>query len=471
MKWLADVFYALLFYFILIIAHGYVFGGNDQMDFMPYTRHLQEQSMFSGDFYINCIENKFNERYVLSHLIALIPHTYWKISFVCIHLFFTVILLLGLLKWCDAFVEKLWLKWLVISGTLIVGYHYTLGGNELYYNMVCGSGIAKAIGIWALWSAYKQNWILAILLSVAATYFQPIAGFQIIILSCFLSENKHLLKQVVISALLLSPYVYSLISDLNSGIQQNDFVQIMQLRNAHHFFPLQFGVKNYVVLIPLFLAGSYFWFDRDRKIFWLCCTIITGCLVYTVGIYILPKATIMSQWFKTTIWLKFFSLLSLFQFVSTKIWIHKYRIPLMLLPFFVVLLKYGIRITRDFEWNPLAESLQVRYAKEIKTKTNPKDLLLVSPDFTELKYFAERSTFVDWKAIPHNGECLKEWTNRIQISYGLKLDTPKSLNSIYKEGNSFLKNLPAENKKLLKEKGVTKIVLLDAYTGYKIIGL
>ena len=145
------------------------------MDFMPYARHIQDSSLFAQDFYVNCINSKYNERFLLGNLIALFPLGTWPILFYCIHAVCSVSLIYGVFTWCSKFIHKGWLMWLIGIALFSITYHFNLGGNELYYNMVCGSLISKSVGIWALIHAYNSKWLTSAILAVMATYFHPIA--------------------------------------------------------------------------------------------------------------------------------------------------------------------------------------------------------------------------------------------------------------------------------------------------------
>lgn len=44
--------------------------------------------------------------------------------------------------------------------------------------------------------------------------------------------------------------------------------------------------------------------------------IMVGCLFYSLGILMMPKYVIMTQWFKTTIWLKFFCVVATINWIK-----------------------------------------------------------------------------------------------------------------------------------------------------------
>lgn len=456
------------FYAMLILVHGYAFGSNDQMDFMPYARHIQDASLYPNDFYINCIGSRFNERWFLANSIALIPAVWWPIFFLVLHAVSTILLVRGLIQWARLYFQSVWLQWLCVFIPLILLYNRNLGGNELYYNMVCASLLAKSIAIWALYHAYKSNLTKTILLTVLATYLHPIVGAQVFILAFILITMPQKTRYTIYVALLIIPYLYVLFNDLDHTISGREFVHIMYLRNAHHFFPGSFGMINYMILLPFGILGTKGLYTPDRRIFYICIAIIVGCLVYSIGMELFPKLTIISQWFKTTIWLKFFCTIGLIHLLTNFQGIkidqyHIYRLKYVVLTLITLLVSYKTyrnfaRIDSEYQLPFSQPGYDIQAAFKAKIISTGNDIFLVPPDFTSFKYYSERSTYADWKAIPHNGNCLLEWRKRIYLSYGLTTTDRTSLNHIYARGNDYLSGLMPDQKTILRSQGVTYIV-------------
>ncbi len=443
---------------LLLLVHGYAFGTNDQVDFMPYALHLQNPDLFPNDFYISSIGSRMNERWLLAHLVSLIPHAVWAWCFLFIHGGLTLLLISGLYTWSNYFLRSEILKFLVICGVLLISYNINLGGNELYYNMVCGSLIAKALGVWAMWYAFQSHWKQSVVLSVLATYFHPLAGAQILLLSIFLIHSENRIKLVFSSLLLVTPYILLLVWNLEGSLLPDQFTEIMLLRNAHHFFPSHFGLRNYLLLVPIYLVGSIAFIKVNKGIAKMLIFIILGCMFYSIAILFIPKICIMTQWFKATIWLKFFSVLGLIILIE-KANLKSLYLKVALVLSLVVL---SLKTLRAFSSNtyefPFTKSgAEVEFALEVKRITNQKAIFLVPPEFTAFKYNAERSTYVDWKAIPHNNESLKEWDKRVKLAYGLNGEY-QSLQSIYSQANSHLLLLSEAEKIVLKDEGIDYVV-------------
>ncbi|MFZ1716459.1 MAG: DUF6798 domain-containing protein [Saprospiraceae bacterium] len=461
-------------YMLLLLEHGYLFGSNDQMDFMPYARHLQDPSLYASDFYINCISQQFNERWLLGHLMALIPHGVWPGFFLSVHFGCTVLLMAGMKKWAAHFVSSSAAQWTAILITLIVLYHRNLGGNELYYNMLTASNLAKAFAIWALWYAFKGKTGPSSVLIALCTYFHPIVGAQVFTLSMILSPPGQNIRLAFISLALILPYLLSLFIHLDESISASLFSDIMFVRNAHHFFPASFGLINYILLAPFFLFGTYRFWIIDKRMAMMLTVIMVGCLFYSLGILMMPKYVIMTQWFKTTIWLKFFCV------VATINWIKglpngsimSYSIKPHFILFGLIILFCVTKVIKNY-WtdSPLYQlpwsqrSEDEKTAQNAKILSNQNEVFLVPPDFTAFKYYAERSTYVDWKALPHNGVCLGDWWQRISKVYGISLDDRGGLNSIYLKANDHLFRLTSEDKAEFKSRGITFIVFKSGQSG------
>jgi hypothetical protein len=334
--------------------------------------------------------------------------------------------------------------------------------------MVCASLLAKSTAIWALYYSYQSRLVYAITLTAFSTYVHPIVGAQIFVLSFIFISFPQKLKFTIYTLLLITPYLYALFDDLSQTIPSVEFVQIMYLRNAHHFFPGTFGVINYLILVPFFLAGIYGLHSLDRRIFRVSAAIIIGCLVYTTGMLLLPKYTIMSQWFKSTIWLKFFCTLGVLHFITHIQVLKPTYLSLISVKLVLILCCTSIVLYKIFKNKDNIESVyqlpgaqkgpEIQAALQAKTVSNQNDVFLVPPDYTSFKYFSERSTYVDWKAIPHNGFCLREWMSRIKQSYGLSSTDRTSLSKIYLQANNYLSGLSSLQKADLKSAGVSYIL-------------
>jgi len=466
----------ILCYGVLLFAHGYVYGYEDQVDFMPYALHLQEKLWFTGDFYIRCIQGQVNERWFIAHALARVPEPVWPVMFLVVHFLAGTVLIQGLLKFCNYVSLALWAQWAVIVSCLILLYHRNLGGNELYYNMVTPSLLAKSAGIWALWFAIKQAKWRAIGCTVLATYIHPVAGVQVFLLCAILIGNQGRILFIFTSLCFILPYLLPLYFQLGKGPEDISLVGIMQLRNPHHFMPSHFGWFNILLLTPLYLISTALAFTLDRRLFYLMVFILVGCLIYMLLLTIKPELSYKTQWFKTTIWLKFFSVLILTKWLTQQHQTILINLSLRLRQIFVFIFFASVLVmaVRQSRFAPYSfpgstasdDQLTARKAGSI---SQPGDVFLVPADFTAFKFFSRRPTWVDWKAIPHQSMCLSVWAEKIKLAYGLETGYQGNLNTVYSQSNRFLRTLSPDAKKNLKALGVVYILFRPENSqGYKI---
>lgn len=465
----------LALYFILLVAHGYQYGSGDQSDFMPYAMHLRNPDLYRGDFYISCLMDHFNERWLIAKLLSLSNPSGWPVLFLMIHFLSTTILFGGLLKFCAHFLSKTWMQWLILSGLFILLYHIHLGGNELYYNMVCPSLLSKAAGIWCLWFCFRQDVLKAAICAIGATWLHPVAGFQVFILGLAFLPSAQWARYIVITLVPVAPYLFILLKNLTGST--GTLPENMALRNAHHFYPAYFGLKNALILLPLFFAGMGVAYRIDRRIFRLGLWVILGCVGYLVALGPNPDLSIKSQWFKSTIWLEFFSLLMigswLSNFTPVQDIINRLGKPFIFLLYFMIVIAafYRARLAHwYFPWSPPNEN--VRTALAAKAESQPGDLFIVPAGYTSFKFFSERPSWLDWKAIPHRSDCLKEWARRTEMAFGLTTGYRGNMEEIDRFTNAHLANLDQESREILKAAGVKYILFRpEGQSAYRMMKL
>ena len=465
----------LALYFILLMAHGYQFGSGDQSDFMPYAMHLRNPDLYSGDFYISCLKDSFNERWLIAKMLSLSKPEHWPVLLLIIHFLATAILFGGLLRFCAHFLSRVWMQWLILSGLFILLYHIHLGGNELYYNMACPSLLSKSAGIWCLWFCFRQDGLKAALCAIGATWLHPVAGFQVFILGFALLPAAQWGRYLVVTLVPVAPYLFILLKNLSGSA--GTLPEIMALRNAHHFYPAHFGLKNAIILLPLFLAGMVVAYRTDRRIFRLGLWVILGCVAYILALGPYPGLSIKSQWFKSTIWLEFFSLLMIGAWLSNfnpvRDAMNRLGKPVIYLLYFLMVAVglYRARFAHwHFPWSAPDENILA--ALTAKAQSQPGDLFIVPAGYTSFKFFSERPSWLDWKAIPHRSDCLEEWARRAETAFGLSTGYQGDLEEIDRLSNAHLANLGQASRELLKTAGIKYILFRpEGQSNYRMVKL
>ena len=440
---------AIFSYGLLLVGHGYVFGHLGTMETFPYLKELADPSLYPNDFYIEGIQSRFPDvRWIFVQWLRIFHISGAWVAFFA-HFLVSLALLVGMLKVALIFTESLTSAFLATLLTLLILYNHNLGGNELYYNSLAPSLLAKSIGIWSIYLFLKGHFHWAILLLIPATFVHPMVGIQLFVigvLGCLgirmLGDKKANSDQqrtffgwsILIFLLTAGLWIVRLqISFDDVPISSEKLFSILFFRLGHHYFPSQYPINDYLLLIPFFLFGWWYFWKRNSFIFLFYAWVILGLMVYTAGVELAQIPTILSaQWFKTTIWLKFFSSIALFAYLEEKLILkNDFLRKLYKSTTIITFLGLGVflffklpkrhPLTLDLPWRG-AYNDRIKIALLAKAKT-PKDALFITPpDFTHLKYYGERSTYVDYKATIHFHSKLLEWFDRIQKAYTFSAD-------------------------------------------------
>ncbi len=314
---------AAVLYVLLLLAHGYVFGHQDLIEVTGYLNFLQDPTLYPQDFYIQQITSRVpNERWMFVHLLNFFNiSTPW--SFLVAHFVISLTMLSGLIVTAREFIKSDLFAFVAVVATLVVFYKINLGGNEIYYNTLTSSLAAKAIGIWSIFFLLRQKPTTAILMLIPASLIHPLVGIQLFMIfagTLFVqqintgNQASPIKKYWSIPVYLLTAgvWLYFLEKQFSGGnLDSTTFYKIIEFRLAHHFIPEAFGLKNYLVLVPLFLFGWVYFRKNNEMLFWFFNFTILGLVIYTIGVELFQNTLFLStQWFKTTIWLKYFSIIA-----------------------------------------------------------------------------------------------------------------------------------------------------------------
>lgn len=315
-KSLIIFFAAIAVYILMILHHGYELGRSDHAQ-ASYGFYLNDNSLFSKDFYIQSLAHQTpNERTFYGYFISLAGKNLPFLSFI-FHFIFSITLLLGIRNITTKFINSEWVRWLAIMALFLGFYNIHLGSNELYYNSFIPSLPAKAIGVWGLWFFLKKKHILSSLLFSFSLLFQPLVGVQLLVISTTVLlitsfilnkkiEIKKLLYFVIPATIITLPFIISALLKFNEANIPDKYIfdVFFNFRNPHHFIPSYYPLKNYLVLIPLFLFALIFYKKNFSEIFYFVFIVLMGCLIYSFFVEVLHNKTVAStQWFKSTIWI------------------------------------------------------------------------------------------------------------------------------------------------------------------------
>lgn len=446
---LALLSFPIFCYVALIVKWGYEFGRGDQVEILPYSLILNGNSNFQHDFFYQSILKIWpNERWFISKLISLFGHNTQLFVFIA-HFLCTIILILGMEKLGNLLLKhKLATRISIFLTLVIFNYYYNLGGNELYYNNLQGSSIAKSLGIWSIYFLFVEKINKTAICLLMATLFQPIVGIQLNVLFIgvllfYYFKNKNIGSFIIPFITIILSFAFILIIQLayknaNMGFPDNNFFQIVfYFRNGHHYIPNQFQLNGWILLsLSYLLSLIYFWHKREVKL-WIGLSIfIITFYCFGLGFKFLPIISL--QAFKLTIWIKYIGILSFFgltikyfqilkQFgeISYQYFIYFFGSILgLLFLLFAPSSFFPDNVKYDFGHQTITDdAIKISLlANKITTKNA---VFIVPSNFTEIAYYGQRSCYISDKANPKYPKAAEEWASRIYTIYGLDFKEKK----------------------------------------------
>ncbi len=433
-------------YVVLLAWHGYSFGDSDHIELMSYVKWLNNNALYSNDFYIQHIVTRIpNERIVMATVLSWAGAYLDYVTF-ALHALSSLLLLLGIYRIAALFLKQENSIWLFFLLFFIPFYKFNLGGNDIYYSAI---NLSKVCGVWVLYFILRERLLAASIVGIAATLFHPMAGLQISLLAfgayfIFILDKIFVKKIITEYNLIIKKYLLSLLLYTTTAgvwialmflhfkegqLSPTLFQEIIDFRLPHHFVPTQFGLKNYLVLVPIFVFGLLYFRKKEQHLFYFFCISILGLITYTLVICIFKNYNFVStQWFKTTIWLKMLGVLalvaSLEQFLKPKNALYSKLKTVYLLPILAIF-SLGIMYhpiaffkSKDYHFPFYAyQNAEIDIALLAKTNT-PNDAQFLTPaSCTAFKFYSERGSYIDFKAVTHSKDAFGIWYERIQEVY------------------------------------------------------
>jgi hypothetical protein len=476
------------FYVFLLAWHGYSFGDSDHIELMSYVKWLNNNTLYPNDFYIQHIVARIpNERIVMAEVLSW-AGAYLDYATFALHALSSMLLLLGVYRIAALFLKYENSIWLFFLLFFIPFYKFNLGGNDIYYSAI---NLSKVCGVWVLYFMLRERFLAMSVVGIAATLFHPMAGLQISLLAfgayfLFILEKIFIKKITTEYKLIIKKYWQALLLYVATAgiwivlmflhfkegqLSPSLFQEIIDFRLPHHFVPTQFGLKNYLILVPVFIVGLFYFRKKDQCLFYFFCISILGLIIYTLGICILKNYNFVStQWFKTTIWLKLLSVLALVAsfeqlLVREKLSYFKlktiYFFPILAI-FSLTMMYHPISFfkSKDYHFPFVAyQNAEIDIALLAKA-TTPKDAQFLTPaSCTAFKFYSERGSYIDFKAVTHSKDAFAIWYERIQEVYrvGGKNATIKGL-AVTALADENYANCKENNFIEMKKKGVTHLL-------------
>src|ERR1043165_9886893 len=346
--------FALFAWSLLILRFGYRFGTGDQVELLPYTLFLHDNSLYPHDFFIQALNQSVpNERTVMATLLLPFVNCLELTCFI-LHLLSTVILVLGLERLAGRFIPNRYLAWFAILCALIPLNDFTLGNVELYSDCFQASALATAIVVWAINLFLEKRYTHSSVLLSLATFIQLREGLDVmIVLSGILffalvrkeESIKTFLRFTGIYAITAGLYLMLILKQKTVAAPISDselFAILFQFRHPHHFIFSTFPKPKVIVFFLLSGAAVLFYALRSRQLFQFVVIGLTGILLYAFMVDGLHNIFIGNfQFYKVTQWMKFSGTIALVALVEESLSFNlpaiSRRVEAVLLPVAAVL--------------------------------------------------------------------------------------------------------------------------------------
>ncbi len=482
-----QVLLALLACYVLVVARwGYEYGRNDQTQVLCYAKYLNNPDLYPNDYYIQNLSTKVpNERFVFSWLLSGLGDWMQPLAFV-LHILFSLALFFLVYKIAKEFIESDYLIWLGILVLNIFFQGINLGSNELWTNTFFVSIVVTTLCLFSIYLYLKNdNYWPSFLLFGIATWLQPVFGtqlfatfFGITLLGKWLNQFEVSWKTIAFCffSWILTGGVWVLYLKFffeEPGVSNALFYEILfDFRSPHHYRPFAFPLLSYLILVPAFFISFLFYIKNKIKLALFFGITFIGLILATIFVEGFREVNVTSlQWFKLTIWLKLFSMIAIVALLENYFpFLKNENLKRAAYP---VLLGAGIVVVSIFIYNPkiffwnvpfdfnagARNDPAVQISKMAREKT-PLDATFIYPiAFTELKYYGERSSYLDFKILVHRKQKMVEWYRRMKLIYGLDNDSKqKGLNANDLADDYFTGLNEAALANLKEREGITHIL-------------
>jgi hypothetical protein len=477
---LSDLAFAILLWTLLILRYGYTFGTNDHIELLPYVLFLKNPMLFPHDLFMQSLNASLpNERTMMVHL--LLPFAdHLRLTIFLFHFLNTVLLVLALIKLAGRFIDNKYVTWLAVFVSVLVLNDKGLGNVDLYTPSIQASDLSCMIIAWALNVFLDRKYLLASILMSVATYIHVLEGFDVMAVLCgvillkYLWDKEITLTQVLVFigvfGVLVMPYLLFIYRVKTSGagaLTSHELFEIMfAFRHPHHFIFSTFPLFNKLLFIFCITSSLLYFNSRSNTLFQFVAISAVGIFIYIICVDLLHIVFIANfQWYKVVQWTKFMGIVAAFAYVSSYFSAYfsdknrkmDYTFMILGAIAFCFMFTQFAEGTFDTGYKQCNEN-EIALCKKIKELT-PIDAVFVQPfEMTALKFYGQRSSYVEFKAIAKNQKDLKIWYERIQEVFGLNYNTDRNGFNMQWKADDHLDDLNNDQLTALKREGVTDII-------------
>lgn len=416
-----------------------------------------------------------------------------KVTIFLLHFLNTVLMILGLIKLSGRFIDNKYVSWLAVFVSVLVLNDKGLGNVDLYTPAIQAGDVSCMVIVWALNIFLDRKYLMASIVMSAATFLHVLEGFDamavlcgVMLLKCFWDREislRTLLSFFGIYFLTAGVYLFFIYRAKTGGakaMSSNELFEIMfAFRHPHHFIFSTFPLFNKLLFVFCIATALLYYRSRSLALFQFVAISSLGVLVYVICVDVLHLVFIANfQWYKVVQWTKFLGLVAAFAYVFNYLSayfsnenrsINYIVIMISIIAVSLMFYKYETGFF-DTGYKQHNES-EIALCSKVKCLT-PIDAVFVQPfEMTALKFYGQRSSYVEFKAIAKNQKDLKVWYERIQEVFGLSYEVDKNGFNMQWKADDHLDNLGEDQIARLKKEGVTNIICRTAkyQQGHKLI--
>jgi hypothetical protein len=482
---LVQLLFVVFAWSLLVLRFGYRYGTGDQVELLPYTLFLHNPNLYPNDFFIQGLHATVpNERTVMANL--LLPFVnHLEVTCLLLHLFSTALLVLGMERFTRRFIKNKYFAWLAVLVTLIPLNDYTLGNVDLYSDCFQASALSVAIVVWGLVFFLNRKYVQASALLSVATFIQLLDGLDVMMVltatlfvACAAKEVKwkYFALFTGIYAVTAGAYLITIFAGKSTAVNDSCGPSIFDIlflfRHPHHFIFASFSKVKIMAFLFFTALAILFFALRNRQMLRFTLLSLAGVIIYAFCVDGLNSIFIGNfQFYKVTQWLKFFGVVALTGFVAEvwekrhPLW-HRITSEVWLLPLSIVAV--WVVIWQCHTSLPYRVPMQLFGLKQqddmisICTgvqQLTPPDAVFIQPfENTELKYYAQRSSYVEFKANVRNRAYVCQWADRIKQVYGVGAGMEVNGFALQQLANDKFYTLTHSELETLKANGVTHIL-------------
>ncbi len=484
-----SLLFAICAWSLLILRFGYRYGTGDQVELLPYTLFLHDASLYPHDFFLHGLNASIpNERTVMAYL--LLPFVNHLEIFCFIFQFITTIaLVMGLERLAAKFIQNKYLVWTAVLTALIPLNDFALGNAEVYSECLQASGVATALIVWALNWFLEKKFIRASVLISVASFIQLLEGLDVMmVLSAILliaALKKEITGKTFITFISIFAFTAGLylvwIFAVKSGEQSPDcrplgnadlFKVLFEFRHPHHFIISQFPKLKMLVFFGLTAFGLAFYSKRSATILRFFGVCILGILIYAVATDVFHFIFIANfQFYKVTQWMKFLGVVAAIGLLEPRLvsiyilsdWrFDKAALVMAAVLSWVIILGFGSSLPYHVPYQifGLKEKEDMINICEQIQKETPKDAVFIQPfDNSELKFYAQRSSFIEFKANVRHKCFVGEWYRRVQMVFDVSAADGAKGFALQQKADEHYYTLTLHELAILQQEGVTHMLV------------